>query len=311
MVDSKKHHYVSQWFQKSFCNNKDKLFCLRYNNGKFNEIYESATENLFVENHFNSFELTDEELQNLRSRPDSKRVNCESLFSGFESNLKKIIHKIIEDESVLMLTKDDKLNLANCIVIQSIISLNFRNFLDRNCNDKNEVKATALGTFTKDEISTDVKVITDNFELVLLTREPTSKRSFILSDNPVCFYKYDNGEINLYSRIIEFPNSTNQYTCSIYACVLPVSPNLTLCYLRKELFNKLDEQEQNDRRRVCDADVITHYNVLQFENSVRTLAANNREDLQFISTTMSNLLSSEANYYNSINNLINESQRFF
>jgi len=102
---SKKHHYVPQNHLKKFCKDKNKNDIFVFDK-KFEKVYLSTIKNAGSENHFNTV------------RGEQSNFNFEDAFQNIDARLSEILPRIIESESIQILSKDEVTNLMFAIAAQ-------------------------------------------------------------------------------------------------------------------------------------------------------------------------------------------------
>ena len=267
MGESKRHHYVPQHLLKNFSveNTKKQVWVL---NKKDKKCYKTSILKAGSENHFNSYEVSGE------------KINFESYFDENDSNSAIIISKIIRNQNLQCLDRDEIITLSSVVVTQLYRTSFMRNTaqklfdhtFDRVCGLKGfkpisekakelleslkEYKAFKDNhkkflnyLFLIDSIEDIKNVLTD--KKIFLIKCP-NKASFVISDNPVFLEGDDQLHSGPYGNVgLLVPKVRIYY---------PISSKLTLALFCPEVFNMIQYNLDSGIR--VDEDIVALYNAM-------------------------------------------------
>jgi uncharacterized Fe-S cluster-containing protein len=214
-------HYVPQFILRNFCFKNEHLYVF---DKKTENVFPTHTKNVAAENGFYNFQIEDSEF------------TIDPNFTDLETNAAGVFEKIIKQESLSNITKDEKLELSifvsaqftrtkhlriiaeqlsNTLVLQiEKMGINPKNVIGLNANKEEEfIKDVIL--FTADSVLENAPVFNSR-EWVLF--KSTEVENYYISDNPITLHNTINqkmkGNLGLAVKGIE-----------VY---FPISPKLSI-----------------------------------------------------------------------------------
>lgn len=241
-------HYVPQFILRNFCvGGKKQLFAF---DKKEEKSFKTNIKNIASENGFYDFEI------------EGKELSLEYPLSNLESNVSKIIHKIVSNEKLSVISDSEKRNLSFFLSVQKLRGTASRNMLTQ-MNNLIEKKLLAMNAdlskvkgfhkMKSDEVKRmSISMLVEANEYAphyynkawfLYRSKPSNP--FLISDNPVVLQNLNNfgpyGNLGLAVKGIE-----------IY---FPISNTLTLailCKSNEEMFREVHEKYHQLKKVIPD-----------------------------------------------------------
>lgn len=235
MAPSKKHHFVTQAQLRHFkiADGKYSVFVFDKQTGR---SFQSPIKNAGSENHFNTVTLGE------------TKWNFEHLFDEVDSRSAKLVAQIVDSESLVWMSADDKESLADFVAVQLLrtrfgrtepkaIVAALRNLTEQMGYDPYEDPTMALPSEAHVRlIAVDSFLNRDPHRTSLLRLIPSLHRSdldvpFVISDHPVVRYN-------------PFPYGDNGLSSLGITVHIPLTPSMTLTMLCPSIVARYESLEE-------------------------------------------------------------------